>query len=174
MQSDGDVMLEAGVAARRLGVSPSGMRRLAVIYEQVCGDLPRKSNAAGEVSHTSGRLYPGEALERLEAARAMVAAERYPTIREALHGLMRGEPADMPRGVATGSQGGSGEALGALLAELREVRAELAALRSEVATLRALPGGERLPAVEGRGAGEDGPAVRVVRWLERRLRGGRG
>jgi hypothetical protein len=86
------------------------------------------------------------------------------------------------------------------LAELPALREEVAALRSELAASRALPPGasperidralevemasERPPAVEERpGGGEstgdalggaDGPVVRAARWLERRLRGGRG
>jgi hypothetical protein len=53
----------------------------------------------------------------------------------------------------------------------RRLEAEVAVLRLEVEGLRALPASERSPAVEGRGAGEDGLVVRAARWLERRLRG---
>jgi hypothetical protein len=48
---------------------------------------------------------------------------------------------------------------------------EVRALRSEVEGLKALPASERPAAVEGRGAGDDGPVVRAARWLEQRLRG---
>ena len=50
---------EAGAAAARLGVSPSGLRRYAAIYEELHGELPRKVN-------TKSRLYPAEALERVD------------------------------------------------------------------------------------------------------------
>jgi len=164
------IVFEAGAAAERLGVSPSGMRRLAVIYEGVHGDLPRKPDVKGNISEASGRLYSGEVLGRLEAARAMVEAERYPTIREALQALRRGEPTDLPAEVATGARGASSDAAWrAVLVELREVRAELAALRSEVATGRALPQGE--PATETATSETPGVLVRVALWLERRLRG---
>lgn len=67
------------------------------------------------------------------------------------------------------------------------LEAEVAALRSEVAGLKALPGAERPAVVEhGQGGGEspgtgsgaagappDGAVVRLARWLEARLRGGR-
>ncbi len=169
MQNDGDVMFEAGAAAERLALSVSGMRRLAVIFEQVHGELPRKPDAKGRVSESSGRLYSVEVLEQLETARAMVEAERYPTIREALRALARGEPADLPAEVATGARGASSEAAWrAVLGELREVRAELVALRSEVATGRALPEGEQVAeTVTGESSGV---FVRLALWLERVLR----
>ncbi len=169
MQSDGDVMFEAGAAAERLNLSASGMRRLGVIFEQVHGELPRKPDAKGRVSESSGRLYSGEVLRQLETARAMVEAERYPTIREALRALLRGEPADLPAEVGTGAQVNSSEAWRMVLGELREVRAELTALRSEVATGRALPEGQQ---VAETATGEpSGVFVRVAVWLERRFRG---
>lgn len=166
MQLEGGLVevFEAEAAAERLSVSPSGLRRLAVIYEQVHGELPRKGK--------TGRLYSGEVLGQLEAARAMVEAERYPTIKEALQALERGELPDLPAEVATGARAGSDETLRAVVAELREVRAELAALRSEVATGRALPEGER--ATGSATGAAPGVLVRVAMWLEQRLRlGGR-
>jgi hypothetical protein len=72
--------------------------------------------------------------------------------------------------------------LEAVLASNERLEAEVAALRSEVEAVRALPASERPAAVEdgqrvgespGEGQGQrDGVAVRVVRWLEQRLRGG--
>jgi hypothetical protein len=76
-----------------------------------------------------------------------------------------------------------------VLASNERLEAEVAALRSEVEAVRALPASERPAAVEGgqrvgespgespgegQGAAQgqrDGVAVRVVRWLEQRLRG---
>jgi hypothetical protein len=172
VQSDDDVMFEAGAAAERLDLSASGMRRLAVIFEQVHGELPRKPDAKGRVSESSGRLYSGEVLRQLETARAMVEAERYPTIREALQALLRGEPADLPAEVGVGAQVNSAEAWRVVLGELREVRAELVALRSEVATGRALPEGEQV--AETTTGESSGVLVRVALWLEQRLHKGRG
>jgi hypothetical protein len=161
-------MFEAGAAAERLNLSVSGLRRLGVIFEQVHGELPRKPDAKGRVSESSGRLYSVEVLEQLETARAMVEAERYPTIREALRALLRGEPADLPAEVGTGAQVNSGEAWRMVLGELREVRAELTALRSEVATVRALPEGQQV--AETATGAPSGVLVRVATWLERVLR----
>lgn len=75
--------LEAGAAARQLGVSPSGLRRLADSYEGVHGELPRKDG-------TKARLYPAEALERLAQARVLVEAGTYKSTVEALTALARG------------------------------------------------------------------------------------
>lgn len=70
IQDEGiSIVFEAGAAAERLGVSPSGMRRLAVIYEQVHGDLPRRTDAKGRVTESAGRLYSGEVLGRWETSR---------------------------------------------------------------------------------------------------------
>jgi hypothetical protein len=168
VQSDGDVMFEAGAAAERLNLSVSGLRRLGVIFEQVHGELPRKPDAKGRVSESSGRLYSVEVLRQLETARAMVEAERYPTIREALRALLRGEPADLPAEVGTGAQVNSSEAWRMVLGELREVRAELTALRSEVATGRALPEGQQ--GAETATGEPSGVLVRVAIWLERLFR----
>jgi hypothetical protein len=87
------------------------------------------------------------------------------------------------------------EYMGPLLTELRtlsdsnsRLSDEVAALRLELAEVRVLSGAERPAAVEDGGgvaespatgqgvsqAIEDGPAVRAVRWLERRIRGSRG
>jgi len=42
--ADAEVVLSPGAAARRLGVSPSGLRRLAGAYGEVYGDLPKDSS----------------------------------------------------------------------------------------------------------------------------------
>lgn len=77
-------------AARLLEVSGSGLRRLAEIYAEVHGELPRDDSTKGE---RKARLWPAEALERLQAARALVQANRYPSIKEALEALEHGEVA---------------------------------------------------------------------------------
>ncbi len=171
-------LLEAGAAAEQLGLSPSGLRRVAAIYEAVHGELPRKRD-------TKARLYPAEALERLTTARRLVEAEVYRSIGEALQALERGVPVDLtaePLEVApVRSQAVPNEALGVLLGELRglreenaEIRAELRALRSEVGELRRLPPASMVSRDDEPAVVEvEGPFVRAARWLERRLRGGR-
>lgn len=174
-------------AARRLRVAASTLRRLAPTYEAVHGPLPWEGDEAG-----GGRLWPAEAVERVEAARALVAEGRAKSLVSALRALAGGAPP--PSGVLSRPDG-VGELVEALrdelgavrrgLDEIPALRAEVEALRSELAAARALPAAERPSAVEGEpGGGEstgeaggaaerdaDGPVTRAVRWLERRLRG---
>jgi DNA-binding transcriptional MerR regulator len=182
MSGDAEVVMNPGDVARRLGVSPSGLRRLASIYGEVHGELPKDS------SRTS-RLWSLEAVVRLEAARALMAAGQARSIRDALVAVESG--AAPPVGVAV-QDARVAEALGvvatrleALQASNERLEAEVAALRSEVEAVRALPASERPAAVEGQsgaaqrhatgqGAAEasaDGLVVRAVRWVERRFRG---
>ncbi len=74
--------LTPGDAAQRLGVSASGLKRLAKIYAELYGPLPRDS--------ADNRLWPSDAIERLEAARALVETKRISSIKEALHAVDRG------------------------------------------------------------------------------------
>ncbi len=61
----------------RLEVSASGLRRLAGIYERTMGPLPRDER---------GRVWPEEAVEELERARALVHEQRAVSIEAALRG----------------------------------------------------------------------------------------
>lgn len=173
-REDVPLIIEASEAARQLGVSASGMRRLLVIYEQVHGDLPRKGP-----KETDARLVSSEVVERLGAARHLVDSDRFRSIAEALTALDEGLKPDLTvdSTLDTPVKGLSGEALGLLLDELRAVRerlagieGELSAVREEVATLKALP-----PAAVDEGtpneAEQHGLLVRVALWLEHRLRG---
>jgi hypothetical protein len=176
--------MSPGEAARQLGVSPSGLRRLAVEYGKVHGELPK------DASGTS-RQWPSEAVYRLEQARALMAAGQARSIRDALVAVESGAA---PRVEVAVQDARVAEALGlvavrleALQASNERLEADVAALRSEVATVRALPGAEQAGDVEGgsgaaqrpatgQGAAEaspDGLMVRAVRWFERRLRGSR-
>ncbi len=174
------VFLEAGRVAKQLGVSSSGMRRLAVIYEEVHGDLPRKG-----LKDTDARLFPGEAVERLAVARQMVETERFGSIKEALEALEAGVRPDITIAgtLDNAARALSGEALELLLEELRGMRSELAelrpvrgevqALREEVATLKALPPAEPSQPLTNSAADQEtrhGPLVRFALWLESRFR----
>lgn len=75
-----EVRAPADVAGE-LGVSSSGLRRLALIYERVHGDLPRDPRL--------GRMWPTEAIERLALAREEVQAARAVSIEAALAALRR-------------------------------------------------------------------------------------
>ncbi len=120
-----DVLLEAGAAAEVVGVSASGLRRLAPIYEAVHGELPRKPKS-------NNRLWPQTAIERLQAARQLVERECYRTISEALTALTRGIEADeveLAPTAARVSPDATQRALEVLTAEVRQLRQEVAMLR---------------------------------------------
>lgn len=104
---------------RQLGVSSSGLRRLARIYETVLGELPR--DAAG------GRLYPEEAVQLLRAARTRVEAGRAKSVSEALASpeLETEEALHLPPEVDQGA------VMVEVLRELRLLRSEVAELRQE-------------------------------------------
>jgi DNA-binding transcriptional MerR regulator len=161
---DAVTYVEPGEAARRLGVSPSGLRRVASAYEEVHGPLNRRGG-------TGARLFTVEALERLAQARALVENGRYKSTVEALTGLEKGlepeTPIEMTGHRPAALEAGTGEALAVLIAELRAVRDEVARLRAVVEDRNgsALPPGENVPLPE------HGPLVRFALWLERRFRG---
>lgn len=162
-----DVMLEAGAAAEQVGVSASGLRRLAPLYEAVHGALPRKPK-----SHN--RLWPQIAVERLQRARRLVEAERYRTISDALTALARGlEPEDTELALTAApvSLDATQQALAVLTDEIRQLRAELAEIKqigpAQIDTT-ARPDGFK------REQGDDqqhGPLVRFALWIENWLKG---
>ncbi len=170
-----EVVLSPGEAARRLGVSPSGLRRLAGPYGAVFGELPKDS--AG-----TSRIWPQEAVGRLERARALMAAGQARSIRDALLAVEGGAVATADAALQLGEQGRVVEALGVVATQLEAVlrsnarlEAEVEALRSEVGELRRLPPASIVSRDDEPAAVEvKGPFVRAARWLERRLRGGRG
>lgn len=104
-----EVRAPADVAGE-LGVSSSGLRRLALIYERVYGQLPRDPRL--------GRMWPAEAVERLALAREEVQAGRAVSIEATLSAARAGveprppvqRPQDPP------------EPVEALLRELRSLR----------------------------------------------------
>lgn len=127
-------------AAARLGIGVTGLRRLAVTYERVRGELPRDER---------GRLWPEESVEELEDARAAVREGRATSVEAALRGAVsqtpaRGEPANAgekpdPTDPALGE-------LRALRAAVEEQNRQVAALVEENRRLReALPPPETTP-----------------------------
>ncbi len=103
-----NVYMPADVA-RRLGISPQALRRLAAGYERAVGELPRDER---------GRLWPVPAVERLEAARNAVRAGRYASVERAL------------------SAGEGSEGVGAPPVPTRAAAVDLEALKDEVRALR--------------------------------------
>jgi len=73
--------------AQRLGITPAGLRRLADIYGVVYEPLQRDTH------YNNRRLWTLEAVERLEAARALVKADRARSIKAALMMLKGGSEA---------------------------------------------------------------------------------
>jgi hypothetical protein len=165
--TDAEVVLSPGEAARVLGVSPSGLRRLAVVYGEVYGDLQK--DAGG-----TSRVWPREAVVRLQAARALMAAGQARSVRDALMAVEGGAapPVEMAAtgGDVVAALGVVAIRLEALQGSNQRLEADVAALRSEVATLRALPEGER--STETATGDTSGVLVRVATWLERVIRGG--
>lgn len=125
-------------AAERLHVSPSGLRRLAPIYESVYGKLNR--TGAGK-EEKQPRLWTTEAVERLTTARALVEADKhntvkkYPTIHKALKAMWDGVADEVTLEVSntphTASDPAIHEALRVLLNEVKALRDEVAELKSE-------------------------------------------
>lgn len=205
MSDQTEVVLNPGDVARRLGVSPSGLRRLAGVYAELYGALPKDSSG-------TTRLWSPEAVRRLEAARALMAAGQARSIKDALLAVEGGAapPVEVMAhdGWVEAALGVVAARLEAVLASNERLEVEVAALRAEVEAARALPlsasperidralevemrqgyvDAERAAAVEGHSgsaespgdapgaevAAADGPVVRLVRWLEQRLRGAR-
>lgn len=125
-------VVSATDAAERLGVSASGLRRLGAIYAQVHGELPRERR-------TEKRIWTSQVIERLGQARALVEAERYRSIREALEALDKGVDIDVATELAVPMQAPPPEALGVLLEEIRSLQERLEVvdrLEAEVQALR--------------------------------------
>lgn len=139
--------LSPGTVQQRLQVSSAGLRRLAVVYEQVHGPLPRDQR--------SGRVYSAEAVERLERARELVKNGRSPSVEAALRGVE----------LAEGVEGGRGwqrppdESLAALVDEVRLLREAVEAQTRRMASLeeenRQLR--ERMPELEQPERSEERP-----------------
>jgi hypothetical protein len=151
-------LLEPSAAAERLGVSASGLRRLAPIYENVYEPLPRRGT--GDKSKRA-RLWPTEAVDRLQDARALVEQGRCKTILEGLQGLQVGiistlevEPTNRQAGLDVATQ-----------RTLELLIKEVSALRDEVVKLR--EDADKSKSLERTSQPEHGPLVRLALWLER-------
>jgi hypothetical protein len=160
------VLSEPATAAERLGVSASGLRRLASIYEAVHGELPRKGSGAED---KRARLWPEEAIEHLRDARKLVVLKRSRTILEALRALQGGvtvEEVEMePAGRQTGLDVATQRTLEMLLEGMAKLHAEVAELRKDADRDRQLE-----PSTKQVDTEQHGPLVRLALWLERRFR----
>jgi hypothetical protein len=112
-------LVKSAVAANVLGISKTTLNRLAPIYEQVHGELPRGGRHA--------RLWPLEAIERIQSARLAVKERRAESIEAALRGFYTPEALQSFRLPASISQGtletqASPRALEELAGELHALR----------------------------------------------------
>lgn len=130
----------------RLGVSASGLRRLAGIYERSVGPLPRDER---------GRVWPEESIEVLEEARAAVREQRAISIEAALRGQemhhgASGTPGrvDVPEAPFGGLRGVQ-EPAAAILEELRALRELVEEQNRRIGELEeAVRTGRELPAAK--------------------------
>ncbi len=190
MADETEIFWSPGDVAKRLEVSPSGLRRLAGVYAQLYGELPKDSSG-------TSRQWPSEAVRRLEQARALMAAGQARSIKDALLAVESGATPSADAALALGQDGRMIEALGVVAARLEALQDSNARLESEVAELRAdlgrsgpaaIPSTLR-PVAFGAGAeaettpeapevsradpgdADGGVLVRVARTLERILKG---
>ncbi len=132
MDNDGTVVYLGSneEVAKRLGITPAGLRRLADIYGEVYEPLQRDTH------YNNRRLWTLEAVERLEAARALVQADRARSIKAALLLLQSGsEP--LQEALALPSKEVSKDPL--LLEVLEHVRRLEVCLEDMQKQLQALP-----------------------------------
>jgi hypothetical protein len=113
-------LVKSSVAANKLGISKASLNRMAPIYEQVHGELPRGGRHV--------RLWSLEAIERIRRARLAVEESRAETIEAALRGFETPEDtqsSQMPARISEGTP----EVTRAPPRALEELAGELHALR---------------------------------------------
>jgi len=168
-------LVKTAAAANVLGISTRTLYRLAPIYEQVHGELPRGEH--------HGRLWPLEAIERIQSARLAVKDRQAESIEAALRGFDTPEDLQSFRLPASSSgrtleTGASPRALEELVGELHDLREAVEAqnrlltmlVRVEGHHLKRLEAGSPLPvATADTSYGEDArqtkKARRVFTWI---------
>ncbi len=90
-------LIRSAAAAKILGVSTTTLNRIAPIYEQVYGELPRGRRHV--------RLWPLEAIERIQSARLAVKERRVESIEAALRGFDTPEDTHSSQMLASISEG---------------------------------------------------------------------
>ena len=168
-------LLKSAAAANVLGISKTTLNRLAPIYEQVHGDLPRGGRHV--------RLWPLEAIERIQSARLAVKERRAESIEAALRGFDTPEDLQSFRLPASISGGtletrASPRALEELVGELHALRQAVEdqnrlltmLLSVEAHHLKRLEAGSPLPVAtsdtsDGEDARQTKKARRVFMWI---------
>ncbi len=132
-QPDGEgVLLPPAEAMRVLGVSASGLRRYASIYEGIHGDMTRDNQGR--------RLWNRQSVDALRAAKGLVDAGKVVSIGAALEGL-QDAPQTMIEAAANLSAKPTDEALNRVLEKLNSVsrlELEVQLLREQVEKQNAL------------------------------------
>ena len=105
------VLLPPAEVMRVLGVSASGLRRYASIYEKLHGEMPRDNQ--------SRRLWSREAADALRAAKGLVDAGKVSSIEQALEGLE-----NAPQTMMEAAANLTGRVSNHLLGELERRRSE--------------------------------------------------
>jgi hypothetical protein len=118
----------AGDVAKQLDISLPSLRRLAVVYERVYGELPRDDR---------GRLWPEEAVARLQAARAAAGEGRAASVEAALRAGDGGGVVVVDRRYPAPSKAADvrADALEKLLEELRVLRGAVEGMSRRLATM---------------------------------------
>ncbi len=129
--NEASIIYDPAQAAELLGVSNSGLRRLAPIYESVFGALKRTGKGDEE---KRSREWSNVAVEHLQRARALTGRGRpYRTIEKALEAIRDGEAPDTVEMDFAVPQGTTDpaivETLGVLIAEIKALRTEVAELK---------------------------------------------
>lgn len=132
-----ELLIPPKQAAERLGVSSSGLRRLATLWEEVYGPIHWEGEREG-----GGRVYPQSVVGKLEAARALVREGRSKSIQNALQALDDG--ATPPTHGLARPGAVDGDIMLALFAEIQAMREELTQLRTDTAEMK-----NQLPPPEG-------------------------
>ncbi len=161
MSDDPVTYLDAATAAAAVGVSVSGLRRLAPIYESVFGALPRSGKGSGD----SPRMWSLQAVNRLSTARRLVETGQRKSVKTALEALQGVESTgDTLDTAQIGSQLSDRQLLEAVLSELVELRSNVSRLqaldRTSPQTVAIEPAADR-PGLLVRAA------VRFESWLKR-------
>lgn len=84
-----DIVVPPYAAAEQLGIADSTLRRLAPAYEKVYGTLPWATGRDGK-KEGGGRMWPQSAVERVQEARAFVAAGQAKSLEAALIAIKEG------------------------------------------------------------------------------------
>ncbi len=90
-EQEPELLIPPKGAAERLGVSASGLRRLATLWEEIYGPIHWEGEREG-----GGRVYPLSVVTKLEAARGLVREGKSKSIQNALQALDMGATRHSP------------------------------------------------------------------------------